>query len=312
MTHWFIWLNCDESFKCLPFRETCECSVPAFAYLHHITVFETMKINESTSFSTSFFTIHTLWCILLQRATPTSSEPSLSRSGTMLLELKRRHVSQRLNELQLTLGRIRRRQQRGSESREGTGGRKQTGSSSSTKPGEREQYPGIDGCSSADGQQQGGVPASRSHSQENIQGRALGSNKVESHISAQQRSNNSEMLLDCQMLESQDQPLVTVPGNQELNDRITIENTTGHTDSDDMWAACWSETGSECGQTLRRISYIMNYLTVTPPPPGLGSKSVYTVIFCLFYVCVCVGGGGWGGGVIRSVVFLIICDPGQK
>ena len=154
----------------------------------------------------------------------------------MLLELKRRHVSQRLNELQLALGRIRRRQQRGSESRDGTGGRKQADSSSSTKPGQREQYPGMDGCSPADGQQLGGVPASRSHSQENMQGRALGNYKVESRISDQQRSNNPGMLLDCQMLESQDQPLLTVPGKQELNGQITIENTTGHTDSDDMWA----------------------------------------------------------------------------
>ncbi|CAB1443715.1 unnamed protein product [Pleuronectes platessa] len=170
------------------------------------------------------------------RATPTSSEPSLSRSGTMLLELKRRHVSQRLNELQLTLGRIRQRQQRGSESRAGTGGRKQTDSSSSTRPGQREQYPGRDGCSPADGQQQGGVPASRSHSQKNIQAQALGNYKVESHISHQQRSNNPEMWPDCQMLESQDQPLVTVPGKQELNGQIPMENTTGHTDSDDMWA----------------------------------------------------------------------------
>ncbi|XP_055369802.1 uncharacterized protein si:ch211-286b4.4 [Betta splendens] len=50
-------------------------------------------------------------------------EPSLSRNGTILLELKRRYVSQRLDELQITLDHIRRRD---SEPKGETGGHAQT------------------------------------------------------------------------------------------------------------------------------------------------------------------------------------------
>lgn len=61
--------------------------------------------------------------------------------------------------------------------------------------------------------------------------------KLESHISDQQRrdavqSNNSDTLADCRMLESH--LYLNVPGQQELNSQITIENTTGHTDIDGM------------------------------------------------------------------------------
>ena len=158
--------------------------------------------------------------------------PSLSRNGTILLELKRRHVSQRLNELQTTLGQMRRCQQPDSKSRDGTRARTQT-DSSATQQEHRKHYPGIDG-----GQRQDSILASQSHSQQTEE--SLGNHKLESHISGQQtsgtvQSNDPDAFPDCQMLESQDRLNLSVAGEQELNSRITIENTIGHTDIDDMW-----------------------------------------------------------------------------
>ncbi|XP_023275672.1 uncharacterized protein LOC111665041 [Seriola lalandi dorsalis] len=171
------------------------------------------------------------------RATPTSM-PSLSRNGTILLELKRRYVSQRLNELQITLGQLTQCQQHDSESKHRTRGRAQT-DSSTTQQEQREYYPGVDGCSPPHGQRQDSIPASQSHSQQTVENRVLGNYKLESHISDQQRSgsvqcNNPETLLDCQILESHGRLQLNVPGKQELNSQITIENTSGHTDIDDM------------------------------------------------------------------------------
>lgn len=165
--------------------------------------------------------------------------PSLSRNGTSLLDLKRRYVSQRLNELQITLGQIRRCQQHDSKSKDGTGGCTQT-DSSTTQQGQKEHYPGVDGCSPAVGQRQDSISASQSHSQQTVVSRSLGNYELESHISDQQRSdtvqsNNPDTLLDCQMLESLDRLHHNDPGKQELSSHITIENTTGHTDIDDMW-----------------------------------------------------------------------------
>ncbi|TMS07192.1 Signal peptide, CUB and EGF-like domain-containing protein 1 [Larimichthys crocea] len=168
------------------------------------------------------------------RATPTST-PSLSRNGTILLELKRRHVSQRLNELQITLGQMRRCQQHDSKSKDGTRGYTQT-DSSTTQQGQREHYAGVDGCSSADGQRQDSIPASQSHSQQTAES---SNRKLESHISDQQRGdtvqiNNPDTLPDSQMLNSQDQLHLNVPGKHKLNSQVTIENTAGHTDIDNM------------------------------------------------------------------------------
>lgn len=132
---------------------------------------------------------------VLQSATPTSM-PSLSRNGTILLELKRQYVSQRLDELQAALGHIRQCQQRDSKSKDGTRGRTQT-DSSSTQQETRQQYPGIDGFSPADSQ-----PQDSSLSQQTKEIRGLGPYTIESQLSEQQRS---ESLLDCKMLESQDQ-----------------------------------------------------------------------------------------------------------
>ncbi|XP_074536526.1 uncharacterized protein LOC141798463 [Halichoeres trimaculatus] len=157
-----------------------------------------------------------------ESATPTSM-PSLSRNGTILLELKRQYVSQRLDELQATLGHIRQCQQRDSKSEDGTRGWTQT-DSSSTLQEPRQQYPGIDGFSPADSQPQGS-----SQSQHIIESRGLGPYTTESQLSEQQRS---ESLLDCKMLESQDQQRLKVPGGQSAGSHITIENTTEHTDTD--------------------------------------------------------------------------------
>ncbi|XP_068173588.1 uncharacterized protein [Antennarius striatus] len=62
------------------------------------------------------------------RASP-KDMPSLSRNGTLLLELKRRYVSQRLNELQIMLGHIKQCQQHDSESKDGTRGSTQMNNS---------------------------------------------------------------------------------------------------------------------------------------------------------------------------------------
>ncbi|XP_063762752.1 SCO-spondin isoform X2 [Eleginops maclovinus] len=165
------------------------------------------------------------------RATP-NSLPSLSRSGTILLELKRRYVSQRLNELQITLDQIRQSQQHFSKSKDVTRSSTET-DSITTQQGQGDLYPGIDGCSRAGGQRK-----NESHSQQKQKSRGLGDSKLESHISDQQtnnsvQSNNPDTLLECQMLESPDH--LNVPGKHELNSRITQDNTTGQTDIDVMW-----------------------------------------------------------------------------
>ncbi|XP_010791697.1 uncharacterized protein [Notothenia coriiceps] len=164
-------------------------------------------------------------------ATPTSM-PSLSRSGTILLELKRRYVSQRLNELQITLGHIRQSQQHDSKSRDMTISSSQT-DSITTQQGKGDLYPGIEGCSPAGGQRKDSIQASEDHSQQKEKSRGLGNSKLESHISHQQtidsvQRHNPDTLLDCQMLESQDQ----LHFNESM---ITQDHITGHTDIDDMW-----------------------------------------------------------------------------
>ncbi|KAM7413317.1 hypothetical protein PAMA_020621 [Pampus argenteus] len=168
-----------------------------------------------------------------QGATPTSM-PCLSRNGTILLELKRRYVSQRLNELQITLGQIQQCQQHDSKSKDETRGCKQT---DCTKQGHSKHYSDVDGCTPSDGQRQVSIPASQSHSQQTAESRDLGGYKPESHISDQQRSDtvqspNLDTLIYCQ--KSQDLLHPNVPGKQDLNSQITVENTTGHTDIDAM------------------------------------------------------------------------------
>lgn len=165
--------------------------------------------------------------------------PSLSRNGTVLLELKRRYVSQRLNELQITLGQIRQCQQHDGKSKDGTRGRTQT-DSSSAQQGQREHYFGVDGCSPTDSQWRDSISTSQIHGQQTIENRDLGKYKLESHVSDLQRgnaeqSNDTDTLLDLQRQESQDQLHLNVAGKQELSSHVTIENTTQQTDTDDMW-----------------------------------------------------------------------------
>lgn len=188
----------------------------------------------------SFPTHHLKYCDLLQGATRTNM-PCLSRNGTILLELKRRYVSQRLNELQITLGQIQQCQQHDSKSKDRTRGRTQT-DSNTTQQGHSEHCSGVDVCSPSDGHRQDSIPASRSHSQQTTEGKGLGSYKPESHISDQQKSDtvqspNLDTLLNCQMQKSHDLLRLNLPGTKEINSQITIENTTRHTDIDAMWRA---------------------------------------------------------------------------
>lgn len=188
----------------------------------------------------SFPTHHLKYFDLLQGATQTSM-PCLSRSGTILLELKRRYVSQRLDELQIMLGQIRQCQEHDNKAKDRTRGRTQT-DSSTTQQGHSEHCSVVDGCSPSDGQQQDSIPASQSHSQKTTESKGLGGYKPESHITDQQtrdavQSPNLDTLLNCQIQKSQDLLRLNLPGTQKLNNQVTIENTTGHTDIDAMWGA---------------------------------------------------------------------------
>ncbi|KAM4567238.1 uncharacterized protein PAE49_010636 isoform 2-T2 [Odontesthes bonariensis] len=141
------------------------------------------------------------------RASSTSI-PSLSRNGTVLLELKRRYVSQRINELQVTLGQMRQCQQHDNKSTNGTKCSTQS-DSRTAQQGEKDHYLGGDGCSPTDGHQLYSISASQNHSQHSAESRDLGNYKPESHISEQQRSctvqtNNPNTLLNCQVLGSQE------------------------------------------------------------------------------------------------------------
>ncbi|XP_023817540.1 zonadhesin-like isoform X2 [Oryzias latipes] len=80
-----------------------------------------------------------------------ASTPSLSRSGTVLLELKRHLVSQRLDELKVTLDLMRRRQQHDSKLKDGAGGRTQS-DSSIIQQEESEHVSTSDGCKTASDQ----------------------------------------------------------------------------------------------------------------------------------------------------------------
>ncbi|KAM9734328.1 uncharacterized protein ACNS7B_016072 [Menidia menidia] len=114
--------------------------------------------------------------------TSSTSMPSLSRNGTILLELKRRHVSQRLNELQVTLGQMRQCQQHDSASTDATKGGTQSDSRTARQE-EKDQYLSGNGCSPADGHRTYSVSASPNNSQHSIESRGLGNYKLESHIS---------------------------------------------------------------------------------------------------------------------------------
>ncbi|KAM8904697.1 uncharacterized protein AB9W97_008232 isoform 6-T6 [Spinachia spinachia] len=135
-----------------------------------------------------------------ERATPTSV-PSLSRNGTILLELKRCYVSQRLNELQTTLGRIRQSQRHESESKNGTRSSTQTDSSASQQE-QGDHNPAVVDWSPCGGQRRYSFPCDTSHSQPRAESRGLGNSKLRSHVSDQPmrdtvQSNKPDALLDC-------------------------------------------------------------------------------------------------------------------
>lgn len=72
------------------------------------------------------------------------------------------------------------------------------------------------------------------------QSRGLGDYALQSRVSDHLRgdavqSPNCDTLQDRQMLECTDSLQHDVSGKQKLKGQITIKNTTGHTDTDNMW-----------------------------------------------------------------------------
>lgn len=107
--------------------------------------------------------------VTLQQGT-TASVPGPGRNGTPLLELRRRHVARRLDELQITLGRIKQRRRCDGETRSC-----RQRDSSSTPQGAGPTDGG--GCSPAGGLWQDGSPGRQSPGQKTI------TSLSESHIS---------------------------------------------------------------------------------------------------------------------------------
>lgn len=215
---------------------------------------------------------------------------------------------------------MRRCQQHDSKSKDGTRGYTQT-DSSTTQQGQREHYAGVDGCSRADGQRQDSIPASQSHSQQTAES---SNRKLESHISDQQRGdtvqiNNPDTLPDSQMLNSQDQLHLNVPGKHKLNSQVTIENTAGHTDIDNMWEPTDQKLDlnvDKCWETcvfyvvLSLLFLYVSCMFVLFPSP----LSTYSIIFSFLSrndlndLCLHLH-----HFLNNSAMFLlIICDSGQK
>ncbi|XP_029700281.1 zonadhesin [Takifugu rubripes] len=151
--------------------------------------------------------------------TTLTSVPVPSHNGTTLLELKRRHVAQRLNELQIRLGQIKQCQQ----SKDGTRGRSQR-DSSFTLQGAGQQPPERDGCSPTGGLWQDGSPGRQSPGQKTL------TSLRESHISGP-RGCSSGTRSDC--LAGQNQRGVDGSGQWESHSQVTIENTE-HSDMDEL------------------------------------------------------------------------------
>lgn len=146
---------------------------------------------------------------LFQQTTP-ASMPGPSRNGTALLELKRRHVSQRLNQLQNRLGQIKRCQPCDGESKDGTKNCRQTdGSSARQEAGQ--QLPDVDGCGPSDGLWQAVIPACQSPGPE------TGTSFRESHISGPGSCSGDTR--------SDQQAVVDGWGQQGAHRQITPENT---------------------------------------------------------------------------------------
>lgn len=131
--------------------------------------------------------------------------PGPSRHGTALLELKRRHVSQRLHQLQNRLGQIKRCQPCDGESKDGTKDR------SSARQGAGQQLPDVDGCSPTDGLWQDVIPACQSP------GHKTGTSFSQSHISGPGSCSGDTR--------SDQQAVVDGWGQQGAHRQITPENT---------------------------------------------------------------------------------------
>lgn len=174
--------------------------------------------------------MHFFLCFVNVKRETEMDTPSLSRNETSLLEMRRCYVSQRLDELQVTLGQMRLCQQHDSKWKDGTQSDVKT-----TQQGQTERYPGVDGFSPDEDQQQHGSSASQSPSQYHAECRDV--SKLESHVSDQQRSavhgNNPNTFLDCRR-RSQEWPQSNISEKIKLNNQITIENTAKHSDIDDV------------------------------------------------------------------------------
>lgn len=145
--------------------------------------------------------------------------PGPSRFGTALLELKRRHVSQRLNELQIRLDQIKRCQQCDGESKEETRGLSQR-DGGSTRQGAGQQLPDIDGCSPTDGLWQDRVPACQSPGQKTIMSLSV------SHISGPESSSGDTR--------SDGRAVVDGSGQQGAHGQIAIKNMAEYSDATEM------------------------------------------------------------------------------
>lgn len=147
------------------------------------------------------------------------SAPGPSPFGTALLELKRRHVAQRLSELQIRLGQIKRCQQCDSKSKDATRGLSQR-DGSSIRQGAGQQLPDIDGCSPTDGLWQDRVPACQSPGQKTIMSLS------ESHISGPESCGGDKR--------SSRLAVVDGSGQQGEHSQIAVENTAGYSDATEM------------------------------------------------------------------------------
>lgn len=132
-----------------------------------------------------------------------------SHNGTVPLELRRRHLSQRLNELRIRLDHIRQCRQHDSQSKDRRGCGETD--SSTTQQGQREHYPDVDGRGPSDGLRLDSIPASQSPRQKTVNN--LGNYKPEVESSDQQRDTVQDNNPDCQIAENQ--PLSNVPSQQD-------------------------------------------------------------------------------------------------
>ncbi|XP_054884304.1 uncharacterized protein si:ch211-286b4.4 [Poeciliopsis prolifica] len=120
-----------------------------------------------------------------EKARETSaSTPSLSRNGTILLELKRCYVSQRLNELQTTLNQMRRCQLRDDEPRDGTKGSEES-DDGSDQHREKEHDPATDCRGPPDHLRSAALSAGQKLSPRSPESSGLLNDKAESYISDQ-------------------------------------------------------------------------------------------------------------------------------